>query len=166
MYTCKLCVWDQKCVGLSNFLLTNFSSLFKIVSFGDTLSVVLYLVVILNLDMSALCLLSLSLFPSYMYMCFSPFHPPSAMEAAFILSNLARHSAYIKATATHLLSHVRSNEDMIGPHLLPNERDRLTSDLSEAATAVSSLQDEVLTLQREVNLVGPHIHSSCCSVFL
>lgn len=79
----------------------------------------------------------------------------SAMEAAFILSNLARHSTYIKATATHLLSHVRSNEDMIGPHLLPNERERLTSDLSGAAAAVSSLQEEVLTLQREVNLVGP-----------
>ena len=76
------------------------------------------------------------------------------MEAAFILSNLARHSTYIKATATHLLSHVRSNEDMIGPHLLLNERERLTSDLSGAAAAVSSLQAEVLALQREVNLVG------------
>ena len=77
----------------------------------------------------------------------------SAMEAAFILSNLSRHSTYIKSTATHLLSHVRSNEDMIGSYLQPNERERLTSNLSEAVAAVSSLRDEVLTLQREVNLV-------------
>ena len=71
-----------------------------------------------------------------------------------ILSNLTRHSTYIKATTTYLLSHVRTNVDMIGPHLLPNEIERLNSDLSEAVAAVSSLQDEVLTLQSEVNLVS------------
>ena len=97
-----------------------------------------------SLSLSLSLSLTLSLYPLTI----------SAMEAAFILSNLARHSTYIKATATHLLSHVRSNEDMIGPHLLPNERERLTSDLSGAAAAVSSLQEEVMTLQREVNLVG------------
>ena len=76
------------------------------------------------------------------------------MEAAIILSNLARHSAYIKGTASYLLSHVRTNRDMIGPHLLPNEIDRLNSDLSSAVSAVSSLREEVLTLQTEVNAVS------------
>ena len=49
----------------------------------------------------------------------------SAMEAAVILSNLARHSAYIKATTSYLLSHVRTNQDMIGPHLLSADVERL-----------------------------------------
>ena len=73
---------------------------------------------------------------------------------------LACHSSYIKATAIHLLSHIRSDQDMIGPHLLPNERERLTSDLSGAVAAVHSLQDEVLMLKREVNSVGPYALSS------
>ena len=76
------------------------------------------------------------------------------MEAAIILSNLARHSAYIKGTTSFLLSHVRTNVDMIGPHLLPNEIDRLNSDLSGAVSAVSSLQEQVLTLQTEINAVS------------
>jgi hypothetical protein len=46
-------------------------------------------------------------------------------------------------------------------HLLPDERERLTSDLSGAAAAVLSLQDEVLTLQREVNLVNIHYSNNC-----
>ena len=78
------------------------------------------------------------------------------MEIAVILSNLARHSTYIRGTASHLLSHVRTNMDMIGPHLLPNEIDQLNSDLAGAVTAVSSLQQEVLTLQTEVERVRWH----------
>ena len=75
------------------------------------------------------------------------------MEVAVILSNLARHSAYIKGTTSYLLAHVRTNVDMIGPHPLPIEIDRLNSDLSGTVSAVSSLQEEVLILQTEINAV-------------
>ena len=78
----------------------------------------------------------------------------SAMEAAVILSNLARHSSYIKATTSYLLAHVRTDADMIGPHLLSDDIEKLNSDLSGAVTAVSSLHDEVLSLEIEVQRVG------------
>ena len=103
-----------------------------------------------SLPLSHFFLLSLSLSLSLFLL------PPSlsALEAAVILSNLSRHSAYIKATTSYLLSHVRTNMNTIGPHLLPNERDRLNSDLSGAVAAVSSLREEMLSLQTELHSVG------------
>ena len=46
----------------------------------------------------------------------------------------------------------------IGPHLLPNKRDRLNSDLSGAVATVSSLREEMLSLQTELHSVGIELY--------
>ena len=69
------------------------------------------------------------------------------MELTVIVSNLSCHAKYIQGTAHFLLTHIRSNPDLLGPHVEPTEAKKLTSSLSEAVVAVQSLQREVTELR-------------------
>ena len=100
---------------------------------------------------------SLSLSLSSLPLSLSPSLPPSlsSSEAAVILSHLSLHASYIQGTTSFLLSHVKSSPDMLDPKMEPSEAEKLTSEISGAVTAVSSLHTEVQTLQNHIHRVRP-----------
>ena len=71
----------------------------------------------------------------------------SSAELTVIVSNLSCHAQYIQGTAHFLLTHIRSNPDLLGPHVEPSEAKKLTSKLSSAVGAVQRLGREMAELQ-------------------
>ena len=82
---------------------------------------------------------------------------PSSSEAAVILSHLSLHTSYIRGTATFLLTHIKSSPDMLDPNMEPSEVEKITSELSSAVTAVSSLHGEVQSLQTHMHKVSRYL---------
>lgn len=64
-----------------------------------------------------------------------------------ILSNLSSHAHYLKGSTHFLLTHVRSNADLLGPHMEVHEAKKLSKTLSSVVEAVGVLQREMDLLQ-------------------
>lgn len=74
-----------------------------------------------------------------------------------ILSNLSCHAGYLRGSAHFLLTHIRSDEDLLGPHVEPDEAKKLSQRLSEAVSAARELEGELQQLQtlaRNVSRIG------------
>ena len=72
---------------------------------------------------------------------------PSTAELTVILCNLSCHAGYLRGSAHFLLTHIRSDQDLLGPHVEPEEARKLGQKLSEAVRAARELEGELKELQ-------------------
>ena len=60
-----------------------------------------------------------------------------------MLCNLARHTQYLQGSAHFLLTHVKSDPDILGSHVEPSEAKKVFKGLTEMMGSLKNLQKEV-----------------------
>ncbi len=64
-----------------------------------------------------------------------------------IVTNLARHALYLRGSAHFVLTHLKSDLDLLGPHVESEEVRKLSSGLGEVVEATRTLRSEVEELK-------------------